>query len=93
MSLWLYVIRIGKFQEITHEFPIPGHIHVMLLCDCDFGKIEQVLRKHEHIYIPAEYGKLNACARHAKPFQVMHMDTKVCQVSSLLWHVPLRRLL
>ena len=73
MSLWRYLIRTGKFDEIIHIFPISGH--TMLPCDRDFGQIEKVLRKHEHIYTPEEYGKLIARARHVNPFPVVHMDT------------------
>ena len=74
MSLWLYLICVGKFDEITHIFPIAGH--TMLPCDRDFGQIEQVLRKHEHIYTPEEYGNLIATARRANPFHVVHMENK-----------------
>jgi len=74
MSLWLYLIKTGKFDEIVHVFPISGH--TMLPCDRDFGHIEQVVQKHEHIYSPDEYGRLAAHARHANSFQVVHMDNK-----------------
>jgi len=74
MCLWQYLIRTGKFDQITHIFPICSH--TMLPCDRDFGQIEKALQKHAHIYSPLEYGTLIAHATHANPFNVVHMNTK-----------------
>jgi len=71
MSLWLYLINTGKFDEIRHIFPISGH--TLLPCDRDFGDIERVLRKHEQIYTPDEYSRIIASARRTNPFTVHQM--------------------
>ncbi|KAL4131009.1 hypothetical protein QTP88_008369 [Uroleucon formosanum] len=46
----------GKFETITHFFPVRGHS--FLPCDRDFGSIKRLLRKTDRIYTPQQYAQL-----------------------------------
>lgn len=46
----------GKFQTITHFFPVRGHS--FLSCDSDFGSIKRLLRKTNRTYISQQYAQL-----------------------------------
>ena len=86
LSLWQYLVAIGKFEEILHIFPVSGH--TMMPCDRDFGDIERVMRKRKCIYSPTEYIQLIAEARTKNPFKVVEMTSSdfvtVSAISKLL---------
>lgn len=46
----------GKFETITHFFPVRGHS--FLPCDRDFGSIKILLRKTDRINTPQQYAQL-----------------------------------
>lgn len=52
----MYLILKNYFKVVDHKFPEVGHSY--LDSDRDFGRIEQVLRKHQTIYIPDQYREI-----------------------------------
>ena len=74
VALWQYLVSSGKFHEIIHRFPIPGH--TMMPCDRNFGDIERHLRSIETIYSPDEYAQHIAKSRVNNKFVVTQNDVK-----------------
>jgi len=72
VSLYLYLLCTGQFDEIRHHFPISGH--TMLPCDRDFGVIERSLRRRPTIYTPAQYAQAIRESKRVKPFKVVEME-------------------
>jgi len=50
------LIKLDKFSEIFHHFPIPGHS--FLPCDRCFGLIEKERRRRDRIHILSEWESL-----------------------------------
>jgi len=63
----------GKFETITHFFPVRGHS--FLPCDRDFGSIKRLLRKTDRIYIPQQYAQLIIEASRCGRFSVHNVQT------------------
>ncbi|PSN53375.1 hypothetical protein C0J52_03822 [Blattella germanica] len=52
----LMLVAQGRFQFITHYFPIRGHSY--LPCDRDFSMVKRKIRKMDRIYLLKEYAEL-----------------------------------
>jgi len=63
----------GKFETITHFFPVRGHS--FLPCDRNFGSIQRLLRKTDRIYTPQQYAQLIIEASRCGRFSVHKVQT------------------
>lgn len=63
----------GRFETITHNFPVRGHSFSP--CDRDFGSIKRLLRKVDRIYTPDEYGELMLKASVSGRFTIYHLTS------------------
>lgn len=63
----------GRFETITHNFPVRGHSFSP--CDRDFGSIKRLLRKTDRIYTPDEYAELMLKASKCGRFTVYHLTS------------------
>lgn len=56
------MVESGRFDEIVHHFPEPGHSY--LPCDRRFGIVSKEKRKMEFLYVPEDYHKVveESCA-------------------------------
>ena len=61
------LVATGKFEHITHTFPVRGHS--FLPNDRDFGRTEITKRKQERVYTHAQWMAIIARARIRKPFK------------------------
>ena len=66
------LVRMGKFNKITHTFPIRGHSY--LPNDRDFAKTETRKRKSGHIFTPEQWIEIIQTAKEKKPFEVVPVD-------------------
>ena len=67
---YLYtIVKMGKFQNIQHIFPIRGHS--FLPCDRDFAKTESKKKRVDRIYTPEHWMEVIRSARKSKPFAVV----------------------
>jgi hypothetical protein len=72
MCFWYYILRVTKvFESTEHKFPAPGHTY--LVCDRDFGVIEQKTKKTLVLYDPESWFNLVESAKSKKPFKVVRM--------------------
>ena len=71
VGLWQYLVSSGKFDEVCHTFPVPGH--TMMPCDRDFGDTERKLRKKQCIYSPSQYIEIISECRPKNPFTAIEM--------------------
>ena len=78
VRLCLMLVAQGRFQFITHYFPIRGHSY--LPCDRDFSMVKRKIRKMDRIYLLKEYAeliiesskKMNFEVKIAKTEEVLH---------------------
>ena len=63
------LVRIGKFQPISHHFPVRGHS--FLPNDRDFGVTEKKKKSIERVYSPEGWHSVISSARTRKPFTVV----------------------
>lgn len=80
IAFYQYLILHKYFDVIDHKFPEVGHSY--LDSDRDFGRIEKVLKKHEHIYSPEEYRSHIKSALSAKA-KVVDMTNKFYKIDDL----------
>lgn len=80
IAFYQYLILHKYFDVIDHKFPEVGHSY--LDSDRDFGRIEKVLKKHEHIYSPEEYRSHIKSALPAKA-KVVDMTDKFYNIGDL----------
>lgn len=72
----------GRFDTITHNFPVRGHSFSP--CDRDFGAIKRIIKKIDRIYIPEEYIELVLRASKTNRFTV-HKVTHNDLISFKKW--------
>lgn len=68
-KFFVSLIECGRFKEIRHIFPEPGHSY--LPSDQDFAIIEKEARRHEVVYDTRGWIDIICKASHS--FQVVHM--------------------
>ena len=61
VSLWLYLILIGRFDHIEHKFLLPGHTYLPV--DSDFGVNEKKKKTTQHVYTSSDWCILVAGSR------------------------------
>ena len=72
VSLWLYLILIGRFDRIEHKFLLPGHTYLPV--DSDFGVIEKRKKITQHVYTPSDWCTVVRSSRKKNPFTVVEME-------------------
>lgn len=63
-----------RFRKIYQYFPVRGHS--FLPCDRAFGNVKRVIRRHDRIYLPAEYEHMIESSRKLNPFTVSTITYK-----------------
>lgn len=63
----------GRFESITHYFPVRGHS--FMPCDRDFGSIKRVMRKTDRIFTIDQYGELFKRSSTRDRFTICHIQT------------------
>ena len=72
MRFLFALVRLGRFQQIQHYFPVRGHS--FLPNDRDFGYTESKKRKQERICTPEGWYEVIKSARRRNPFVVIPID-------------------
>lgn len=73
MSLWMQLVKEGRFKTITHHFLVSGHTH--LPSDRDFALIEKRHKKYSpQIYSPEGWHNVIKEANKKTPFVVTVME-------------------
>lgn len=73
--LWVVLqslVRSGRFDRITLNYPVPGHSR--LPCDRDFGLIERRRRKVDRVLLPSHWVNLVRTAAMKHPFEVRYVQ-------------------
>ena len=78
LCFFQYLIPKGRFREIEHKFPEPGHTY--LDSDRDFGKIEVAVKKRENIFTADEYHAIIVGAFNKPKASVTRMADKLIDV-------------
>ena len=81
LCFFQYLIPTGRFREIEHKFPAPGHTY--LDSDRDFVKIEVAVKKRENIFTVDEYHAIIIGAFNKPKASVTRMADKLIDVSNL----------
>ncbi|CAH0558686.1 unnamed protein product [Brassicogethes aeneus] len=72
MSLWLQLVREGKFKSVEHRFLVSGHTY--LPCDRDFALIEKHKRFLRQVYCPDDWYTAVLKCKRTNPFEVTIMQ-------------------
>ena len=81
LSLWQYLIYTGRFSQIEHKFPIPGHS--FLDSDRDFAHVETEVRKHQNIYAVDTYRDIMVTSMRSTQPHVTDMKCRFVNVKGL----------
>ena len=63
------LVRLGRFHQIQHFFPVRGHS--FLPCDRDFAKTDTKKKTVERVYLPEHWFDVIRSAKKTKPFNVV----------------------
>lgn len=73
VRFFLMLVDVGRFETITHCFPIRGHSY--LPCDRDFSMVKRKIKKTDRIYTPKEYTELIVQSSVQNKFEVKMIET------------------
>lgn len=73
----------GRFDSITHNFPVRGHSYSP--CDRDFGAIKRLLKRVDRIYTPEEYMELILKASKTNRFTIHRVTSQDIRSFKTWW--------
>ncbi len=79
-AYYLFLTKIGKLNQITINYPIPGHSFMEI--DSDFGRIETLIKKREKIFLPSEYALIIEITRPKNPFNIIEVNQSFSNINS-----------
>jgi hypothetical protein len=74
-AYYLFLTKIGKLDQITINYSIPGHSFMEI--DSDFGRIETLIKKREKIFLPSEYA-----TRPKNPFNIIEVNQSFSNINN-----------